>query len=48
MSFAKIRNYFNAWRNIVDHRRYDKWCVRHQEELDDIQFAMENDEGAIY
>ena len=43
-----IKYYFDIWRNNVSFKKYDEWCEIHNEELNEIEYASNNDLEPIY
>jgi hypothetical protein len=43
-----INYYFNLWRTKVLFRKYDDWCENNNEELEEEQFAAENNMESIH
>ena len=39
---VNISVYFKKWRDYVSYKKYDRWCEIHNEELDEINYAREN------
>ena len=48
MNLVLAKKYFNRWCEFVTFKRYDKWCDILEEELEEQDYARENNLEPIY
>ena len=47
VSESFIRECFTHWQLVVEGRRYDEWCLNHAEELEEEDYARENEMDTV-